>query len=461
MKDREPLKDSPTRSYLAWLLIAGTLLLICIGFLYRRAHKDTGSSAEHVAASNVSVRLRPVTNSPRARAITELGHSAEEIVAAKVTQFARNRRKLAHDIAAKAQKDFPPEFERFFDAAEAGRIEEMQAIYKSLRQQRENGASESWYGPHWSALSETLGVVEAARDWPAQRLLDYGNSVLGALRPGMVYAGGTDSGRFIPTLLNETSDGDHHVILTQNALADGTYLEYVGSLYGDQLKTLSKQDSERAFSEYLKDAQQRFAHDQQFPDEPKQLRPGEDVRVTDNRVRVSGQVAVMSINEKLFQMLMQNNPGVSFAIEESFPFRSTYANATTLGPVMELGLQDDQSALSPARAAEAIDYWHATAQDLISDPNAGLETLKAYSKMVLSQAGLLQARNFPGEAEEAFRIANEICPSNPEAVSRYVSVLVDQQRVPDAINVVQNALVAAPNEKQFNELLNALQNKKP
>ena len=45
--------------------------------------------------------------------------------------------------------------------------------------------------------------------------------VLGSLRPGMVYVGGTDNGRWIPELLNDTSQGERHVILTQNGLADG------------------------------------------------------------------------------------------------------------------------------------------------------------------------------------------------------------------------------------------------
>jgi hypothetical protein len=105
----------------------------------------------------------------------------------------------------------------------------------------------------------------------------------------MVYVGGTDPGCFIPTLLNETSDGERHVVLTQNALADGTYLDYLGFLYGDRVKTLTKDDNQRAFQEYMADAQKRFEHDQQFPNEPKQLRPGEDVRFTEGRTQVSGQ----------------------------------------------------------------------------------------------------------------------------------------------------------------------------
>src|SRR5207249_559684 len=144
-------------------------------------------------------------------------------------------------------------------------------------------------------------------DWPAQKLLDYGNAVLGSLRPGMVYVGGTDPGRWIPELLNETSGGEPHIIVTQNAFADSRYLDFMNTLYGDRFAALTQDDSKRAFDEYLADAQKRLQHDQQFPDEPKQLRPGEDVRITDGKVQVSGQVAVMAINEKMLQALMQKN----------------------------------------------------------------------------------------------------------------------------------------------------------
>jgi hypothetical protein len=39
--------------------------------------------------------------------------------------------------------------------------------------------------------------------------------------PGMVYVGGDDNGRWVPELINDTSDGEHHIVITQNCLADG------------------------------------------------------------------------------------------------------------------------------------------------------------------------------------------------------------------------------------------------
>src|SRR5258708_24351415 len=84
--------------------------------------------------------------------------------------------------------------------------------------------------PYWSAVLDAYGVAEQAHLWPAKQLLDYGNAILDSLRPGMVYVGGTDNGRWIPELLNDTSSGEQHIIITQNALADGSYAEYIATL---------------------------------------------------------------------------------------------------------------------------------------------------------------------------------------------------------------------------------------
>jgi hypothetical protein len=271
----------------------------------------------------------------------------------------------------------------------------------------------------------------------------------------MVYVGGTDPGRFIPTLLNETSDGDRHIVLTQNAMADNTYLQYVGFLYGDQMTTLTEEDSQRAFQEYIEDARKRLAHDQRFPDEPKQIRPGENVHESDGRLEVSGEVAVMAINERLLTMLMDQNPSLSFALEESYPLKSTYADALPLGPIMQLRAANGQSSFTPDAAAQVVNYWRNTAQDLASDPTitADSEPLKEYAKMVAAQASLLADHNYTSQAEQAYQVAVQILPGCPEAVFQYVNLLMGQNRVADALAVLQNAILAAPENKQLRDLL--------
>jgi hypothetical protein len=373
-------------------------------------------------------------------------------------RFAQSRRAITHAMAEHFKVKMPADVERFFDAAEAGRWDELKGLFDALNQRRQGPDHDEGLRTLWPAILETFGVAEVAHGWPAQKLLDYGEAVLDSLRPGMVYVGGTDGGRFIPTLLNETSDGEHHIVLTQNALADATYLQYLGFLYSDRMTTFTGDDSQRAFQDYIADAQKRLAHDQQFPDEPKQLRPGEDVQMTEGRIQVSGQVAVMAINEKLLETLMSKNPGLSFALQESFPFKSTYPDAAPLGPIMELQCQDVQTTFTADAAARALDYWRNATQQLPlgSETSADQEVLKAYSKLATAQAGLLAAHNFSTEAEQTFLLATEICPSNPEAVFSYVNLLVAQQRFVDAVPVVETAVRVAPDNQQLRDLLETL-----
>src|SRR5262249_23007656 len=150
----------------------------------------------------------------------------------------------------------------------------------------------------------------------------------------------------------------------------------------------------------------------------------------------SGQIAVMAINEKLFQMLMDKNPNASFAMEESFPFKSLYGSASALGPIIEMGSAQQQSDLNATQAAESVeyrqtaqllsdlntmqaeqsvDYWQTAAQQLLSDPETpqGSDARKAYSKLITSQAGLLADHGLPAEAEQEFRVALQLTPESP------------------------------------------------
>lgn len=181
------------------------------------------------------------------------------------------------------------------------------------------------------------------------------------------------SGRWIPELLNETGEGGRHIVLTQNALADPNYLNYVNLQYDGQFTALTAEDSGRVYQDYLAGYQKRLAHDQQLPDEPKQVRLGESegIRLDDNgQLQVYGPksaVAVTAINEQLLLALLQRNPGFSFAMEDAFPMPSMQASAAPLGPIMELRASDGQNAANADNAAQALAYWQAATQQLLEE----------------------------------------------------------------------------------------------
>ena len=77
----------------------------------------------------------------------------------------------------------------------------------------------------------------------------------------------------------------------------------------------------------------------------------------------------------------------------------------------------------------------------------------AYAKLILGHAGLFEDRQLSAAAEQAYQLVTSLSPGNPEGVFRYVKLLTDQNRYAEARQLVQTALVAAPNNEQFRDVL--------
>jgi hypothetical protein len=80
----------------------------------------------------------------------------------------------------------PPEVEKFFDAIEAGNWD---SITNQWRELAVHSSQYEYSTNHWEQLDQfwpsvldAYGVAEQAHLWPAQKLLDYGNAIMGALR---------------------------------------------------------------------------------------------------------------------------------------------------------------------------------------------------------------------------------------------------------------------------------------
>jgi tetratricopeptide (TPR) repeat protein len=229
-----------------------------------------------------------------------------------------------------------------------------------------------------------------------------------------VYVGGTDPGCFIPTMLNETGDGEQHVTLTQNGLADPNYIDYLQFLYGGQIKVLTDDQNKQAVDQYISETQQ-----------PQQ---------NNGKPGVSGMASVMAINGILLQDLVQQNPDLSFALEESFPLKSTYAGATPLGPIMELGAAGTAGAITPDAAQHSVDYWQSAAQNLTAsaDSTPSDPELKTYAHDAQAQANLLANNNYPDAADQLYQTALSLWPDDPGTVSEYAGFLNSQGRTEEA-----------------------------
>jgi hypothetical protein len=396
----------------------------------------------------------------------------------RLKEFFREKEAQARALAKADGKEQMPKVRDFFSAGREGDWSEVASIYRELRKgayQYENTKSDPRLETMaWQPINEGYGVYEQCAKMEEKYVAMFAREVLGAMPRGSIYFGGTDPGRWIPTGFSKSHvKGDPVFVLTQNALADGLYLDYVRSMYGKRMVVPTEKDSQEAFSSYMSDAQQRLKEGK--------LKPGEVVKEANGKVNVSGQTAVMAINALLAKKIFEANPQREFFIEESFPLEWMYPHLTPQGLIMKINRQPleripedvvrkDEAYwirlvnealgkwLAPTTSVEVVcDFAQRTFGEQQPDPFKPDEKFvnneyasKTYSKLRSSQAGVYawRAKNSKSAEEKermtqaadfAFRQAFALCPYSPEAVFRYVGLLVEQNRNKDALLVAQTA----------------------
>ncbi len=247
----------------------------------------------------------------------------------------------------------------------------------------------------------------------------------------------------------------------------------LGGVYPDrEMYIATPDDSSKCFSDYMADAQRRL--------QLNQLKPNEDVRYDrdSGRVQISGQVAVMAINGLLTKVMFDHNPKNEFYVEESFPLDWMYPHLTPYGIIMKINRQP-LAELSEDIVKKDHAFWTEYSKRLIGnwitydtpvkEIAAWVEKVylrrdfsgftgdrkfirddqaqKSFSKLRSSIGGIYNwrlASSKPGtpehermlkEADFAFRQAFAFCPYSPEAVFRYVNLLLSQQRFDDALAI--------------------------
>ncbi|HUC86546.1 MAG TPA: hypothetical protein VL970_15225 [Candidatus Acidoferrales bacterium] len=411
------------------------------------------------------------------------------------------RQFVAEKIAqADASTNEPaPGFAPFFAAAKKGDWLAVSNCFNELRQhagqyQQSGATDERLRGTRWAAVMEVLGAFEAFGGGDEKYAAAFGRDVLASIPPGSIYFGGTDPGRFVVTAMCRSQvNGDPIFVLTQNALADGGYLDYLRQMYGSKLYIPSNDDLQRCFEDYTTDLQKRRQNHE--------LKPGEDFKLDANgHVQVSGQIGVMAINGLLAKVIFDKNPDHEFYLEESFPLDWMYPQLEPHGLIIKINQQP--RATLPDEVVQADhDYWAKYVQPIIGDwlkdetPVAtvaefGEKTFgrqdfkdfqgdrhfiqntyahRMFSKLRSSIGGLYAWRvNQPGEgadkermaraADFAFRQAWALCPYSPEAVYRYVNFLVAQDRTDDALMVAETTakLPQSKGNAQIKQLVSSL-----
>ena len=428
---------------------------------------------------------------------------------ARLESFAQAKEQQSRQLAVKAGEQITPMFQRFFDAATSGdwrTVTNRYGYFKHHHPQYNTGTNtleEGLRTAYWQPVLELdLAYDQVVNCEPKYTAL-LADGIINSIPAGSIYFGGTDPGRGVPTAFCKShADADPFFTLTQNALADSTYLDYLRAMYGGRIYTPTQEDSQRCFQEYMADAQRRLAEHK--------LKPGEDVKKVDNRVQVSGQIAVMSINGLLTRVIFDRNPDRQFYVEESFPLDWMYPYLEPHGLIMKINRQPlpqlpeetlvqdreywrklvaamlgdwltEKTPLPEVAAFVDRVYVHDNLEGFTGDPRFVQNDYakRIFSKLRSSIGGLYAWRLNAGtpaeyqpksdadrqdlkkEADFAFKQAFALCPYSPEAVFRYVNLLLQCNRRGDALLVAQTCLKLDPNNAQVMSLVEELKSAKP
>lgn len=432
--------------------------------------------------------------------------AADSLFPPQLLAFSAAKEQQAHELAADLNFRVAPEIWAYFKAANHGDWLGMTNIYEHLKL-RSSQYVGSFYDPTvssavWQTIIEVQTAYEAFVMGGSKYPLAFGEDIIQSIPAGSIYFGGTDSGRGLVTALCQSQiEGKPFYTLTQNALAGSAYLDYLRLMYGSRIYVPTTNDLQIAFSGYLADAEVRLDHDQRHPDEPHQMKPGENVRlVAGGGAQASGQVAVMSVNALLAKIIFDHNTNCEFYVEESFPLDWMYPYLSPHGlifqlnrkpvPVLTTKMLDEDHAFWSRQCGTMLGDW-LKPETSVSNVCAFVDSVyrqkdlshftgdtafvtndfatKVFSKLRSSTAGLYEWRwadkseggdktQLQLEADYAFRQAYALCPISPEAIFRYVNYLLLMNRLDDAVLIATTSQKIVPENAQYNSLFSQLKN---
>jgi thioredoxin-like negative regulator of GroEL len=328
-------------------------------------------------------------------------------------------------------------------------------------------------------------------------------------RDAVLY-GGTDPGRFVPTYMifcesfaapdqrfrDPNFDRRDVYIITQNALADNTYMSYIRDHYDvtrpnpTNLATLAKfepwqralfhfswrhmdrsfkypkdpiyipseTDLQRAFQEYVEDVQRRKQAGQP-------MNPDENVEIVGGSVQVRGVGGVMAINGILTKWIFDRNKEKhSFYVEESYPIPWMFPYLEPFGIIMKINKEPLPSPeQAPAQWGQIVErdraYWDKLCADFTVRPEFKRDgdAQKTFSKLRAAIGGVYAFRKMYSEAVYAYQQALRLCPDSPEANFRLAQIHIELGQVDEAIKLLSDWQQLDPLNRKITDALRQIE----
>lgn len=329
-------------------------------------------------------------------------------------------------------------------------------------------------------LTGAQGILEELT--PEERS-DYPNPAYPpAMGTNAVFFGGTDPGRFVPTYMIYSADVRPDVyLITQNALADATYMNVMRDLYGNDIWIPGAQDSNIAFEQYVNDIRSG------------KVKAGADVNIKNGRVSVQGVGGVMKINAKLARMIFDNNryiqspeimerfergedlsrlgvrvvdvdgekrPVREFYVEESYVIQWMYPYLEPHGLIMKINPKPIE--LTDEMVGNDQDFWAWYSEHLLDDKAFKRDVVarKSFSKLRSSIAGLYVHRKRYQDAVTAFKQAIALYPLSPDANFRLSDTYMRMDEWNAAVATMEKFIANDPGNDKAAKFLKSIEQRR-
>ncbi|MEY5063366.1 MAG: hypothetical protein RLZZ112_1330, partial [Verrucomicrobiota bacterium] len=285
----------------------------------------------------------------------------------------------------------------------------------------------------------------------------YGRDMLSDLPKDAFVFGGTDPGRFVPTymILSESFEKPKHkrdpnfdrrdlYIITQNALADAFYNQYIRNHYSAErpaprgwIDRWLGRDKHYPQAHLILPRQEDIMALYQGAIEAKQRNPAAPDPNADPTV----------LNSMVAEWIWQRNKDQRpFFVEESFPMEWSYPNAVPHGLCYEIK-RDPVPVLTPEQVQADMEYWRNYIARLKADSGFvdDIDAQRSFSKLRNTGGNIYKWRNMAGPAEQAYRQALELWPGNTETLNNFSDLLLRQGRSAELRDILAKAVKADPN----------------
>ncbi|MDD4736659.1 MAG: tetratricopeptide repeat protein [Kiritimatiellae bacterium] len=286
----------------------------------------------------------------------------------------------------------------------------------------------------WHPLHETCWTFQCLKNWPCGLVPYYLNAVLTVMPPDSILFVGSDSARFlVDSLAPQFGRGDL-AFISQNALVDVTYMDYLRDLYGEVLWIPDQNAYTDAFQQYVEQVRKTKGE-------------GECSVDADGCVSVGGTQGVLEINGILARMIAQSN-GLTrrIFVDEVYVISWMTPRLSPRGILMELMPEPVEGISKEEVKADCACWEQVEAVLAASREQADVRWAgRAFSGLRTAIAGLYVYHQMPHEAEAAFRQAMRLSEDNPAPAYQLAKrVLEPQGRKEEAQEILKGLQTRDP-----------------